>query len=118
MSILKTIRKALEEGNTDVFFPIQHKGECMKEYIVIKTDGTITEPVVSSERPIYTVMCYVPQNNYSRLESFVEETKRKMKNVFPLVMYIGNETPSFYDEEIKAHMISFQYQGCRKLENW
>ncbi len=102
----------------------------MKEYIVIKTDGTITEPVVSSERPIYTVMCYVPQNNYSRLESFVEETKRKMKNVFPLVMYIGkknvfplvmyigNETPSFYDEEIKAHMISFQYQGCRKLENW
>jgi predicted DNA-binding protein (UPF0278 family) len=119
MSIIKTIRDVLEQdGETDVFFPSQHKGECLKEYIVVKADGTITEAVVSSERPIYTVLCYVPENQYSRLETFVAETKQKMKEVFPLVMYIGNETPSFYDDDVKGHMISFQYQGCRKLKNW
>lgn len=119
MSIIKTIRDVLEQdGATDVFFPSQHKGECLKEYIVVKTDGTITEAVVSSERPIYTILCYVPENQYSRLETFVAETKQKMKKVFPLVMYIGNETPSFYDDDVKGHMISFQYQGCRRLENW
>lgn len=118
MSILKDIRDVLEIDGTDVFFPTQHEGECNKEYIVIKKEGTTTEPIVSSERPIYTIMCYVPQNNYSRLESFVDETKTKMKKMFPTLMYVGNETSSFYDEEVKAHMISFQYQGCRKLENW
>lgn len=118
MSILKQIRDVLEKDGTDVYFPTQHKGECLEEYIVVKSDGVIEEMVVSSERPIYTLLCYVPENKYSRLEEFVLETKQKMKKVFPLVMYVGNETPSFYDEKAKAHMISFQYIGCRKIENW
>ena len=41
-----------------------------------------------------------------------------MKKVFPMIRYIGNETASFYDEDVNAHMISFQYQGCRKISNW
>lgn len=118
-SILKTIADVLkEDGKTDVFFSSQHKGECIKEYIVVKMDGVTDEIVVSSERPIYTILCYVPINNYSRLEQFVAETKQKLKKVFPLIMYVGNETPSFYDNDVKGHMISFQYQGCRKKENW
>lgn len=117
-SVLKTIRKELEKDGTEVYFPGQHKGECLNEYIVVKLDGANEEITVSSERPLYTIMCYVPENKYSRLESFIEETKQKMKKVFPLVMYVGNETPSFYDSDIKGHMISFQYQGCRKLNNW
>lgn len=118
MSILKKTSEILSEDGTDTYFPGQHKGECLKEYIVIKLDGAVTENNVSSERPIYTIMCYVPLGKYSRLESFVYETKQKMKKMFPLLMYIGNETPSFYDDEKKSHMISFQYQNCRKIENW
>lgn len=117
-NILKQISNVLKQDDTDVYFPSQHKGECAKEYIVIKMDGAVQEINVSSERPIYTIMCYVPETNYSRLESFVFETKQKMKKLFPLIMYVGNETPSFYEEKIKAHMISFQYQACRKIENW
>ena len=41
-----------------------------------------------------------------------------MKQIFPLVMYVGNETASFYDKDKNAHMVSFQYQGCRKIENY
>lgn len=116
MSILTQIRDCLEEDGTDVYFPSQHKGNCIKEYVVVKEDGATTVYGVSSERPIYTIMCYVPENNYSRLEPFVLEIKKKMKQIFPLVMYLGNETSSYYDEEIRGHMISFQYQGCRKIE--
>lgn len=116
--IIKQIRDILEENGTDVYFPSQHKGECIKEYIVIKNDGSTDEYTVSAERPLYTIMCYVPENEYSRLETLVFETKQKMKKMFPIVMYAGNETASYYDEDIKGHMISFQYQGCRKKENY
>lgn len=115
--IIKALRRVLTSDGTPVFFPGQHKGECKKEYIVIKYDGAVDLEFVSSERPIYTIMCYVPENNYSRLESFVFETKQKMKRCFPLVMYGGNETPSYYDDGVKAHMISFQYLGVRKISN-
>lgn len=85
---------------------------------MIKSYGAIQELVVSSERPVYLIMCYVPRNCYSRLESFVRETKQILKGLFPLVRYNGNETPSFYDDEIKGHMVSFEYVGCRKIELW
>lgn len=117
MSVLKQTMNVLKSDGTEVYFPSQHKGECLKEYIVIKSDGTVALSI-SSERPIYTIMCYVPYDKYSRLETFVHETKQKMKKMFPLLMYEGNETPSFYDENKKAHMVSFQYLGCRKIENW
>ena len=85
---------------------------------MIKSYGAIQELVVSSERPVYLIMCYVPRNGYSRLESFVRETKQILKELFPLVRYNGNETPSFYDDEIKGHMVSIEYVGCRKIELW
>lgn len=116
MSILKQIYNVLKSDGTECYFPTQHKGECITEYLVIKLDGA-NALNVSSERPIYTIMCYVPENRYSRLEAFVQETKEKMKSIFPLVMYAGNETPSYYDEDIKGHMVSFQYLGCRKVNN-
>lgn len=116
--IIKQIKDTLSSDGTETYFPGQKKGECINKYIVIKMDGSAQEVTVSSERPLYTIMCYVPENNYSMLESFVYETKNKMKHLFPMLMYIGNETPSFYDNNIKAHMISFQYIGCRKLNNW
>lgn len=118
MNILKKIRDVLSEDGTDVYFPLQKMGECEKQYIVVKYDGAIDLDSVSSDRPIYTILCYVPRDNYSNLEKFVIETKQKMKKCFPIVMYTGNETPSFYDETYKAHMVSFQYLGCRKINNY
>lgn len=116
--VSKQIYDLLKQNNFDVYFPSQHKGECISKYAVIKHDGAYQPLTVSSERPIYTIMCYVPEQSYSELESFVLEIKRTMKNIFPLVMYLGNETPSYYDDSVKGHMISFQYYGARKIKNW
>ncbi len=118
MNLIKEIEKVLKRDGTEVYMPGQKKGECINEYIVVKKSGAMQEYIVSSERPMYDIMCYVPGNNYSRLESFVFETKQKLKELFPIISYAGNETESYYDESVKAHMISFMYQGIRKIENW
>jgi hypothetical protein len=113
--VIKQIYDTLLE-QFDTYFPGQHSGECESPYIVLKKDGAYDPIVVSSERPIYTIMCYVPKNRYSYLETFVNNVKKQMKSIYPIVMYAGNETSSYYDEEVKGHMISFQYYGCRKIE--
>ena len=71
--IIQAIRDAIQCDGIDCFYPGQHKGECTKEYVVVKTGGTISTDV-SSERPIYTIMCYVPVNKYSKLETLIFNT--------------------------------------------
>lgn len=115
--VLKQIYDCLKQNNINVYFAGQHEGECTERYTVIKKGGATTEYNVSSERPLYTIMCYVPKHNYSDIEEYVLEIKKHMKELYPLVMYTGNETDSFYDENVKGHMVSFQYQGCRKIES-
>lgn len=117
MSIIKQTIDTLRKDNIKVFSPSTHTGECTEPYIVVKLDGATTEVNVSAERPIYTIMCYVPYNEYTKLEDIVLRTKQRMKEMYPLLMYVGNQTPSVYDEQIKAHMISFQYLNCRKIES-
>lgn len=116
MSIQKQIVDVLRKDGSKVYFPEQHEGECLNNYLVVKSEGAIPLLGTSSERPIYTIMCYVPKNRYSDLESLVFKTKQKMKELYPMLMYAGNESPSIYDEDLKAHMVSFQYQGCRRIK--
>ena len=118
MSILKTIYDTLKKDGIKVYMPGTHKGECLEPYAVVKLDGATPDLIVSSERPVYTILLYVPINQYTKLEDFEIEVKNSMKKVFPLVMYVGNETPSYYEEDKKAHMVSFQYLGCRKVNNF
>lgn len=116
MSLLKDAWDLLKDVGFNPFMPGQHKGECIEPYVVVKLSGVLPLEV-SSERPIYTFLVYVPENEYTKLETNVFAIKQELKKLYPRIMYAGNETESFYDEQIKAHMISFQYYGIRKLEN-
>ena len=116
MSLLKDIWDLLKDAGFNPFMPGQHMGECIDPYVVVKLSGVLPLEV-SSERPIYTFLVYVPENEYTKLETNVFAIKQELKKLYPRIMYAGNETESFYDERIKAHMISFQYYGIRKLEN-
>lgn len=116
--ILKQIHDCLTSNGFKTYFPSQKHGECLEPYIVIKLDGTYDLLTVSSERPIYTIMVYIPENRYSIFEKIIFDVKQTLKKMYPTIMYIGNETPSYYDENVKANMVSFQYYGCRKKENF
>lgn len=117
MNVLRSIYDVLKKNDIDVYFPGQHNGECVKEYVVVKSAGVNDEIIVSSERPLYDIMLYVPENKYSSLESSLQKVKQNLKELYPLISYTGVQTESYYDESVKGHMISVQYQGIRKLEN-
>lgn len=116
MSVIQKIYDSLKEQGFDAYFPGQKKGECTRKYVVVKDDGGVEVVGISSERPIYTIMCYVPENKYSLMGTYKLEVKEAMRKLYPMVMYAGNETPSYYDSNVKGHMVSFQYYGIRKIK--
>lgn len=105
----------LQNKGFDVYPPGIKTGECLSEYIVIKNDGSTRVTGISTDGDMYAVMCYVPKQAYSSLEPLVQRVKRAMKELEPMIVPYGNQTPSYYDDSFKAHMISIQYLNYKKL---
>ena len=61
-------------------------------------------------------MCYVPKDAYSELEPFVASVKQSMKKLMPMLKPNGIQTPSYYDDTYKAHMVSVSYTNYKKVE--
>lgn len=105
----------LKDAGFDVYSPGIKIGECTREYVIVKNDGSSRHPSVSSDNDLYAVMCYVPKKNYSRLESLVQEVKKAMKGLEPMILPYGSQTPSYYDDSYKAHMVSIEYKNYKKI---
>lgn len=109
------IYKHLSNNGVEVYSPAQKKGECEAPYTVVKDAGTTQYNSFSSTQTLYDIMCYVPRDRFSLLEQYVSEVKAIMTKLKPMIMPTYFETPSFYDDTVKAHMISIQYRNNRKI---
>ena len=99
----------------DVYPPGVKVGECVTEYIVVKNDGSTKHNLYSTDVDLYAVMCYVPKQKYSLLEPLVQKVKQAMKGLEPMVKPYGSQTPSYYDDNYKAHTISIEYKNYKKI---
>lgn len=105
----------LQSAGFDVYPPSIKVGECESKYIVIKNDGGTRHSGISTDDDFYAVMCYVPKQAYSSLEPFVQRVKQSMKGLEPMILPYGSQTPSYYDDSVKAHMISIEYKNYKKM---
>lgn len=109
------IFKHLKKHGFDVYSPGVKVGECMTEYLVVKNDGSSKHISFSTDIDMYSVFCYVPKDKYSSLEVLVQRVKAAMKELEPMILPYGMQTPSYYDDSFKAHMISIEYKNYKKL---
>lgn len=114
--IVERIVDCIREIGEDVYLPSYHEGDCVKRYVVVKYDGAVDLLNVSSTRPTYTIMLYVPKDQYTTLQSFSFKVKQALKKLYPLIEPTGVESGTFYDENVKGHMISLEYLGIRKIK--
>ena len=105
----------LKNAGFEVYSPGVKTGECISEYLVVKNDGSSKHSSFSTDVDLYAVMCYVPKDRYSFLETFVRRVKNVMKELEPMILPYGSQTPSYYDDSVKAHMISIEYKNYKKL---
>lgn len=108
------IFEKLQEHGIDVYSPGRKTGECTSPYVVVKDAGRVNSTEVSSSQDLYDLMCYVPKDNYSTLEPFVDRVETVMDELFPMLRPMHFRTASFYDDSVKAHMISAQYVNWKK----
>ena len=105
----------LKNQGFDVYSPGTKIGECTSEYLVVKNDGSSKHVSFSTDVDLYAVMCYVPKEKYSTLEPLVQMVKKSMKELEPMIKPYGSQTPSYYDDSVKAHMVSIEYKNYKKL---
>ena len=78
-SVWQSIFRHLKKEGFEVYSPGMKTGECTSKYIVVKNDGSSRHTSFSTDVDLYAVMCYVPKDNYSELESYVQQVKEAMK---------------------------------------
>lgn len=116
-TIWERIADALRLHGIDVYPPATKQGECKSEYVVIKEDGSNQIGTFSSESHYYTILCYVPKERYTQLSRFKQEIKAIVAtDLYPMLMPTGQETPDFYDDTVKAHMVSITYRNSVRNE--
>lgn len=103
---------ALKLHSIDVYPPAMHIGECKSPYVVLKADGASQIGSLSSQSAYYTFMLYVPKDRYTELERYKVIIKDIIAtDLYPMMMPTGQETPDFYDDTVKAHMVSITYRN-------
>lgn len=111
-TVWEIVAETISAHGIDVYPPALKQGECKSEYLVIKEDGSNQIGSFSSENRFYTIMCYVPKERYTQLSRLKSTVKNIMSSeVYPMLIPTGQETPEFYDNTVKAHMVSITYRN-------
>lgn len=104
----QTLYNHLKANNIDVYPPNVHTGECKNSYTVVTTAGASKMGGNSSQTVVYDFLCYTKR--FADLEAYVQTVRDKLKTLQMALRDTENETPAYYDDEVKAYMISMQYQ--------
>lgn len=106
-----TLYDHLANKGFSVYSPGQHKGECQSPYVVARYSGTSPISTFTSTQDRYELLCYVPEKNYSQLQGYSLSVKEAMRELYPVFVPTGFETAAFYDDKVKAHMVSIEYRN-------
>lgn len=104
----------LKKEGFEVYAPEQKVGECTSPYLVVKNDGSYRHQNFSTHRDMYSIECYVPRLEYSKLEVLVMDVKKAMKKLYPMIQDYGQQMAAFYDSTVKAHYITIEYENYKK----
>lgn len=104
----------LKKEGFEVYAPEQKVGECTSPYIVVKNDGSYLHQNFSTHRDMYSIECYVPRLEYSKLEVLVMDVKKAMHKLYPMIQDYGQQMAAFYDSTVKAHYITIEYENYKK----
>lgn len=112
---IEDIYNHLKRNNIEVYFPEQHIGEVKSKYVVVRQQGENQFENYSSTVSTVDLYLYVPRNDYSQVQRFIDEVKEVMKGMRPMIKSTYYVSPTYYDDLIKGHTITMTYEYYRKM---
>ena len=112
---IRDIYTVLKENNIDVYLQGQHQGHCLSPYVVLRSLGESKLVSYSSTITTVEIMCYVPIDNPSQMDLFVNLVKEVLKQLRPMLKNAYNDIGDYIDDEIKAVMRTLQYTYYKKI---
>ncbi|AKA70134.1 hypothetical protein [Clostridium scatologenes] len=103
----------LKENNIDVYSIGQKTGECKKEYVVIKENGTSGNEYIGYG--LIDIIIFFPINRFSEMELYVKQIRKLLKDL-KFLQFTGNITPGIVDTDVKGYTTSIQYQIFKKID--
>lgn len=113
----KDIYEHLKSNGFDVYSLAQRKGICKSPYLVLRNNGSNKDG--STTTTAYEILVYVPVNQYSYMEDYIEEVQDCMQKLFPAVQVEDgqNESLHYLDEDVQAYMCSLPYIAVKVKTN-
>lgn len=109
----KRTQKYLEEkSGLRVYPPYTKKGECKESYLVLKEGTAAQYQQFSTQIVYYDVMCY--DASYTGVLELAERIQKIMLAYTPHMFPTGIETECYYDDDVRAYMISMQYRAMKR----
>lgn len=105
----KDIYEHLKSNGFDVYSLAQRKGICKSPYLVLRNNGSNKDG--STTTTAYEILVYVPVNQYSFMEDYIEEVQDCMQKLFPAVQVEDGQNVSLHylDDDVQAYMCSLPY---------
>jgi hypothetical protein len=115
-SRLEDIYLHLKGKGVEVYFPAQHTGECLTKYVVVKAASQLPFFSYSTDYDVYEILVYIPQAQYSSLETFTDTIKEHMRELKTSLMIREShyQTAPYYETSIKGFMVSVEYKLYKK----
>lgn len=113
--IWQMIVKYLKDNGIDAYAPGTHKEKCTSPYVVVKTTTT-TRYLQYSTRIMYIdMMCY--GRTMSETNELVDKVTETLKGMSPIIKPTQDYSIPFYDDDVKAWLISVTYRNYAKYYN-
>lgn len=111
---LQDIFVHLKKEGFDVRTPGNSIGECKGKFVVVKFDGESQHMNFSTNDTFYSLLCYVPQKQYSKIDTYIREIQKSMKKMEPMIMPTHEITSSFFDDNVKAWYVKISYKNYKR----
>ncbi len=116
-SRLEDIFLHLKRNGVNVYLPAHHVGECLERYVVVRPSLGAKVEGYSTFYQSYQLLMYVPRNETSQIEQYVEEIRGIMKPLQQQLMLRETyfRAMPYYEDSIKGYTVDLEYRLYRKI---
>lgn len=116
-SRLEDIFLFLKEEGVNVYLPAHHTGECLERYVVLRPSLGAKLEGFSTFYQSYQLLMYIPRDEVSQIEVYVEQIREIMKPLKQRLMIRETyfRASPYYEDSVKAYMVDLEYRLYRKI---